>query len=164
MRKLGKVNKIIIHHTAGNDTADVKAIRRQHINKNRWSDIGYHFLIHRIPMQKEFVTSAGRSTNFEGAHTRGANSNSIGVSVAGNYQRNQLPIEARKELIATLKKLVKEYKLKANQISYHQKESPSLCPGKYIIADFKNIVNDVFKTSQDVAVNEKKESENNEAV
>lgn len=163
MRKLGKVNKIIIHHTAGNDSATVDAIRRQHINKNGWRDIGYHFLIHRIPMKKEFITSTGRSTQFEGAHTKGANSNSIGVSVAGNYQRNQLPIEARKELISLLKKLVTEYKLNPSQISYHQKESPSLCPGKNIIADFQDIVKEVFevkktKSKEEVTVNESIES------
>lgn len=146
MRKLGKVNKIIIHHTAGNDTADVKAIRRMHTNGNGWQDIGYHFLIHRIPMKKEFLTSNGRSTQFQGAHTKGANSNSIGVSIAGNYQRNQLPIEARTELINLLKKLVAEYKLNPSQISYHKKESPSLCPGKFFIPEIPKIIQEVFET------------------
>ncbi len=155
MRKLGKVNKIILHHTAGNDSADVKAIRRQHINGNGWQDIGYHFLIHRIPTKKEFITSIGRSTQFEGAHTRGANANSIGVSVAGNYQKNPLPIEARTELIKLLKKLVKTYKLKPNQISWHRKESPSLCPGKNFIAEIPSIIQDVFATKiEDVVQNE----------
>ena len=81
-----EINEIIIHCTATNpswyaDRSDddvVKEIRRWHVEERKWSDIGYHAIIHR-----DGSVGYGRPIERSGAHCRGQNKSSIGVSLVG---------------------------------------------------------------------------------
>ena len=80
------INGIVIHCTATNSKwyADKSAkdvvteIRRWHIEERGWSDIGYHAIIHR---NGEYAL--GRPEYKKGAHTRGANSTTLGIALVG---------------------------------------------------------------------------------
>lgn len=52
-------------------------IRRWHVEGNKWSDIGYHFVI-----QIDGTIEAGRPLDVKGAHTRGHNED-IGICYVG---------------------------------------------------------------------------------
>tara|TARA_R110001606_G_scaffold347973_1_gene497428 strand:- start:7486 stop:7965 length:480 start_codon:yes stop_codon:yes gene_type:complete len=80
-----KINKIIVHCSATSPEmdVDVPTIRRWHVEENGWSDIGYHYVITPDGMLHD-----GRPVSKSGAHTRGQNSNSIGICLVGGLKRH----------------------------------------------------------------------------
>ena len=80
------INEIIVHCTATNpswfvdrDALEVVAeIKRWHTQERGWSDIGYHYIIHRNGQ-----IAKGRPIERTGAHTRGRNKGSIGIALVG---------------------------------------------------------------------------------
>jgi N-acetylmuramoyl-L-alanine amidase len=79
------INKIIIHCSATKPSQDIDAetIRRWHVEDNKWSDIGYHYVITR-----EGDIQEGRDVSRSGAHARDFNANSIGVCLVGGINEN----------------------------------------------------------------------------
>ncbi len=77
-----KINKIIVHCTATQESKDVSVdeVRRWHL-KRGWRDIGYHFLI-----QRDGTVDEGRPIEQSGAHTKGHNWDSIGVAYVGGVE------------------------------------------------------------------------------
>ena len=81
-----EIDLIVVHCTATNPSwysdksADdvVKEIRRWHVNERKWSDIGYHYVVHR-----DGVVAPGRPIERSGAHTRGYNKHSVGIASVG---------------------------------------------------------------------------------
>lgn len=79
MTPLGPVRRLIIHHSASPLNTTVEDIRRWHVDGNGWDDIGYHHVISQLG-----IVYKGRDMAYQGAHTKGSNSDSIGVCVVGN--------------------------------------------------------------------------------
>lgn len=79
-----QINKIIVHCTATREGASVSldTVRRWHLERG-WSDIGYHYLI-----LLDGTIEVGRPEERQGAHVRGHNRDSIGVSYVGGVDRN----------------------------------------------------------------------------
>tara|TARA_R110001632_G_scaffold65040_1_gene154421 strand:- start:2671 stop:3102 length:432 start_codon:yes stop_codon:yes gene_type:complete len=77
-----KINKIIVHCTATQESKDVSVdeVRRWHL-KRGWRDIGYHFLI-----QRDGTVEEGRPIEQSGAHTKGHNFDSIGLAYVGGVE------------------------------------------------------------------------------
>lgn len=77
-----KINKIIVHCTATAEGKDysVETIRKWHL-KRGWRDIGYHFLV-----QRDGTVDEGRPIEQSGAHTKGHNWDSIGISYVGGVE------------------------------------------------------------------------------
>lgn len=78
---------VIVHHTAGAACSDqsscskqMKSIQLQHINTNRWNDIGYNFAIGGDGNVYE-----GREWAKSGAHAPNFNGKSLGVVFIGNF-------------------------------------------------------------------------------
>lgn len=90
--QLKPVQYVVIHHTA-TATCDempickniVRSIQDAHQSMNKWSDIGYNFLIANGGNVFE-----GIGWHRVGAHTRGYNSKSIGVAFIGDFSE-ELP-------------------------------------------------------------------------
>jgi N-acetylmuramoyl-L-alanine amidase len=78
-----KINKIIVHCSATREGQhiDVDTIRDWHVNGRGWSDIGYHYVIYL-----DGTVHAGRPVERSGAHTKGQNSNSIGICYIGGVE------------------------------------------------------------------------------
>ena len=82
------INEIIIHCSAtrpdwlkGKPAAvKVAAIRKWHVEDRGWSDIGYHWVIDR-----NGEVLPGRPEGKQGAHVRGHNRNTLGVSLIGGF-------------------------------------------------------------------------------
>lgn len=85
MRKLKSIDNLIVHCSATYADMDigVKEIRSWHVDDNGWDDIGYHIVIRRSG-EIEY----GRSMEYQGAHARGYNHNSIGVCLVGGLAKN----------------------------------------------------------------------------
>lgn len=79
-----EINKIIIHCTATPEGRDVSVddIRQWHLDRG-WSDIGYHYV---IALNGEI--QEGRPEEKIGAHTKGHNSDSIGIAYVGGMTKD----------------------------------------------------------------------------
>jgi N-acetylmuramoyl-L-alanine amidase len=82
-----KINEIIVHCTATRPdwwagksaAAKVKEITRWHLDRG-WSDIGYHYLIDR-----DGTVVTGRPLDRTGAHVKGHNTGTVGISLFGGF-------------------------------------------------------------------------------
>jgi N-acetyl-anhydromuramyl-L-alanine amidase AmpD len=82
------VRFIVVHCSATPPDADIGAdeIRRWHVEDNGWSDIGYHYVIRRAG-----VIEHGRSLDYQGAHVRGYNHESVGICLVGGVSKDGQP-------------------------------------------------------------------------
>lgn len=78
-----KIDKIIIHCSATREGQHigVDTIRDWHVNGRGWSDVGYHYIIYL-----DGTVHPGRPIERSGAHTKGQNSNSIGICYIGGVE------------------------------------------------------------------------------
>ena len=80
-----KISEIILHCSATPAGMDIGAgeIRRWHMEGNGWQDIGYHWVIRRGGSVEK-----GRPECMAGAHCKGHNAHSIGVSLVGGTAKD----------------------------------------------------------------------------
>jgi hypothetical protein len=93
-KKMRKINQIVIHCSATIEGEDKDAawIRNLHVEKNGWSDIGYHFVV-----KLDGTVEKGRPLERPGAHVRGHNSDTIGVCYIGGLDKTGQPKDTRTE-------------------------------------------------------------------
>jgi hypothetical protein len=132
-----KIDEIIIHCTATrpnwweDKTTEEKVaeVKRWHVQDNGWSDLGYHYLIDR-----DGTVAKGRPVEKAGAHCKGHNSTTIGVSLFGGHGSSErdtfnehFTVEQNKALRELLADLSDTYGIK--KISGHNRYSAKACPG-----------------------------------
>lgn len=80
MNRLSKIKRIVVHGS-GFQVGNVDVFRWYHQVVNGWPDIGYHFVIGngRAGYSTEGIIEAVRSTEFQGAHVKGHNKDSIAI-------------------------------------------------------------------------------------
>lgn len=74
-----KVKYLVVHCALSKPSSNVgiQDVRKWHTAKG-WEDIGYHYFIHRAGMP-----FPGRPLQYQGAHVKGFNDQSIGICLAG---------------------------------------------------------------------------------
>lgn len=84
-----KPTHIIMHDSLTEDGQTVSwgAIRKYHVEFNKWADIGYHFGIELIDDNYEILT--GRMIGREGSHCPGFNRVGIGICIIGNFDQRK---------------------------------------------------------------------------
>ena len=92
----------VVHHTAtSNSYSDAKAVMRSmyryHTQSLGWSDLGYNLVVDREGNVYE-GRAGGLDRGVIGAHARGYNTGSFGVSVIGNYENVDAPAAAMRAL------------------------------------------------------------------
>lgn len=128
-----KPTSIVIHHTASKDGEglDRDEIEKMHHDRG-FTDIGYHFLIDKI--EGQFIAVVGRPMDTMGAHCKGFNQASLGVSFVGNFEADKpdpLMIEAGLRLV--LIPLCRQLGIPASQVFGHFEKgtTPTVCPGRF---------------------------------
>jgi N-acetylmuramoyl-L-alanine amidase len=131
------INEIIIHCTATGPNwwaskptkSKVNEVRRWHVEDRGWSDIGYHYLIDR-----NGTIAEGRPVERSGAHTKGHNANSIGISLFGGHGGaatdafdDNFTLEQEVALRELIEKLQGEHP-NITKISGHNQYSSKACP------------------------------------
>jgi N-acetylmuramoyl-L-alanine amidase len=133
-----KITEIVIHCTATNPswyadksaTEVVNEIRRWHTQERGWSDIGYHYVIHR-----DGTIAQGRDVSRSGAHTRGKNKESIGIALTGgrgSASTDEFLDNFTTEQEHTLRNLLKMFGSQYPSIvavSGHNDHAAKSCPG-----------------------------------
>lgn len=148
-RSFTDVSHLIVHHSAGSNTNTnytqvVRDIYLYHTEVNGWSDIGYNYLIAQNGVIYTGRDPAnGEQDNVRGAHFCGANSNTMGICLLGNYQSAELSMPAFSSLTSILAfKTNKEGidPLASSQhtqgvipnIAGHRDGCATLCPGENV--------------------------------
>lgn len=131
-----KINKIIVHHTES-PGGDVEFVRNIHVNINKWSDVGYHYIITNGKSHGSWSAGGdgevqeGRPLKKMGAHARGANKGTIGISLVGTFDTTKptpLQIASLCSLIATL---CNKFELNPREcVLGHMDVGNTDCPGK----------------------------------
>ena len=120
---------IIIHHSLTADGKllnNTKAIKKYHVNVNKWEGIGYHYLIESINDVIQITT--GRPIQFKGAHCQP--NDSIGICVIGNFDISKPSMEVLMVLNRLVMGLLFTYNMTPKDIHYHTDYSTKSCPGR----------------------------------
>jgi len=135
-----KINKIIVHCSATREGQDISVdtIRGWHVDGRGWSDIGYHYII-----TLDGLAKIGRPIERSGAHTRGHNSDSIGICYIGGVDQDVNPKDTRNEmqkislinLLTTLKSIYGD----DVTIHGHREFSAKACPSFDAAEEYKGI-------------------------
>jgi hypothetical protein len=107
-RYASAVHMAFIHHTAGSNSysasesaAVVRSVYAFHVKNRGWSDIGYNFLVDRYGQIFE-GRYGGMTLPVIGAHVKGFNTGSTGISLMGTFTSSS-PTSA---MVASLKNLL----------------------------------------------------------
>ena len=132
-KPFAEIRQIILHQTYRPTTdqsrvlAKIQGIWQYHTKTCGWSDIGYHLLV-----GPEGAIWLGRPIDREGAHAKGQNGDSIGISMIGDFDDEKLGEKQRLATAAALRALLERYELSANAINFHRDYSRKTCPGSKI--------------------------------
>ncbi len=142
--QMRKINKIILHCTATPEGRDVsvKEIRQWHLDRG-WSDIGYHYII-----QIDGTVEKGRPVEKAGAHVRGHNRSSIGVTYVGGVDKNLKPKDTRTcEQKESLEKLILELAdcYPGSTLHGHNEFSNKACPSFDVKTEYKDTIDFINK-------------------
>ena len=131
-----EIDEIIVHCTATRPNwwsdrsaqEKVDEVRRWHVDDNGWSDVGYHWLIDR-----DGTVVKGRDESRTGAHVRGHNATSIGVSLFGGHggtNRDAFEANFTPAQDAALRRLIGEIERRHDikKISGHNEYANKACP------------------------------------
>lgn len=159
--------KLIIHHLGGSDDAPLadtshhtfEMVNADH--KAKWdfkSSLG-HYIGYHCFIDKDGRVIQGRADTDEGAHTRGQNTSSLGIALAGNFDVTKPTLKQERALRDLLVKKLAEYKLTAKDIVPHRTYANKSCYGKLLTDTWaselvKNNVSNVpviLQSSQDSA-------------
>lgn len=124
------INRIIIHCSATPEGRDIDAatIKDWHVNGNKWSDIGYHYVI-----KLDGTIESGRPLDIAGAHVKGHNADSIGICYIGGADEdmnpkdtlNECQEESMRELIFSLRMVWDKHLTLHGHNEYASKACPS---------------------------------------
>lgn len=128
----------------------VRSYQNLHMDERGWVDIGYNFVI-----GEDGNVYEGRGWNFIGAHAPGYNTQSIGISIIGDFTKrlpNKAALTALNSLIkcgVTIGKIQRDYKLIG-----HRQARDTECPGtrfyEYIqkLPNWTNKLNPIYDRQQ----------------
>ena len=86
-QKMRRIDYIVVHCTDTIEGVDWKIddVRKWHMQGNGWNDIGYHYLIYL-----DGTIAPGRAESVVGAHVKGYNQHSIGISYVGGKEKGTM--------------------------------------------------------------------------
>jgi N-acetylmuramoyl-L-alanine amidase len=142
MDHIGKIEYLSIHHTGRNNDFPF-FVRLRHKYLRGWDDIGYHYLIGNTrPFTEEGKIYSGRPEEFDGAHTRGYNHNSLGVCLIGDFDRVSPSERQLETLFAFLEQKIKQHDVPTKNVMGHN-EFPGMttsCPGNFLDMNYVRAV------------------------
>ncbi|GEM_PF-7124170 len=95
---------VVVHHTEGSNSYTaaqsaqiIRGILTYHTQSNGWADVGYNAFVDKYGQIFE-GRKGGLLLNVTGAHARGVNSRTFGISLLGSYTSTQAPAAAREAI------------------------------------------------------------------
>lgn len=133
---MARTIKYIVIHCSDTDPLKpypFETCRRDHIQHNKWSDIGYHYYI-----TTDGTLHPGRDLETIGAHVVGFNKCSIGVCYEGGKMGDTRTKPQKLTLLNVLRYLKSLYP-DAEIVGHHDLNPFKTCPNFDARADYKNI-------------------------
>jgi hypothetical protein len=157
------VQAVVVHHTAfGDETitpaAAIRAIYHYHAVVREWGDIGYNFLVDR---QGNIYEGRAGGPGVVGGHARPYNPGSIGISLIGNFEEEQVPQAMREGLVRFIAWQAVDHLLDPLGEGYfidkhlptifgHRDGANTICPGRYAYALLPSIRQEVRQTMNQI--------------
>lgn len=119
---MNKPNKVILHCSDSpdlNDNIGAAQIKEWHLERG-FNDIGYHFIIRRSG-----IIEVGRKEETIGAHTKGFNTNSLGICLVG---KRNFTTEQVSSLKVLYKDILNKHKIDFNNWHCHYEFANKTCP------------------------------------
>jgi N-acetylmuramoyl-L-alanine amidase len=133
-----KINKIVVHCTATPEGRPVSVEEIDSWHKQRgWSQIGYHYVV-----QLDGTINQGRPLNISGAHVKGHNKYSIGITYVGGCDADMNPKDTRTDAqIDSLEYLVGYLcaSYPGAEVYGHRDFSSKACPSYDAKEEYKSI-------------------------
>lgn len=126
LTKRTTTDRIILHHAAGNGTAE--SIHKYHVSLG-WKGIAYHYYV-----RKDGTIYRGRPEDTVGGHTSGYNSRSIGICAEGNFETDVMSNAQRDAIRALVLDIRTRYP--DTQTIKHKDVAATACPGKNYPFDY----------------------------
>lgn len=134
-RDLRDIKWIIVHHSA-TPSGNVKVFRRYHVEQLGYEDVAYHYVICNGNGGPDGEVQPGRPLEKVGAHAYGANRQSVGICLVGNFMQAKPTMKQWESLISLCLMLMKQYNIPLDHVIGH-KEVPGIfnvayttdCPG-----------------------------------
>lgn len=126
LTKRTTTDRIILHHAAGNGTAE--SIHKYHVSLG-WKGIAYHYYV-----RKDGTIYRGRPEDTVGGHTSGYNSRSIGICAEGNFETDVMS-DAQRDAIRALVLDIRTRYPDTKTIK-HKDVAATACPGKNYPFDY----------------------------
>ena len=146
------VQKIVIHHTATSENLDnpeaaIRAIYQYHTVTRNWGDIGYNYII--APDGRVFEGRYG-GEGVVGAHAAPYNTGTIGISLLGNYQDQDLPAPMMESLLRLVYEKAELHEIDIDgesslrgknlpNLLAHQDVKATACPGSHVMNEFEEV-------------------------
>ncbi|MEK7523734.1 MAG: SpoIID/LytB domain-containing protein [Patescibacteria group bacterium] len=141
---------IVVHHTASvanleNPKTAIQNIQYYHAVKRGWGDIGYNYLIDTDG--KIYEGRKGGEGVISG-HAKPINKASIGITVLGDYENNEVPAKILASLAGLIREKAKLHSIDLdgktlykdtvyNNIQGHYENTATSCPGQYMVKKLK---------------------------
>jgi N-acetylmuramoyl-L-alanine amidase len=133
-----KINKIVVHCTATPEGRPVSVEEIDSWHKQRgWSQIGYHYVV-----QLDGTINQGRPLNISGAHVKGHNKGSIGITYVGGCDADMNPKDTRTDAqIDSLEYLIGFLcaSYPGSEVYGHRDFSTKACPSYDAKEEYKSI-------------------------
>ena len=126
LTKRTTTDRIILHHAAGNGTAE--SIHKYHVSLG-WKGIAYHYYV-----RKDGTIYRGRPEDTVGGHTSGYNSRSIGICAEGNFETDIMSNAQRDAIRALVLDIRTRYP--DTKTIKHKDVAATACPGKNYPFDY----------------------------
>lgn len=144
------IDGIVVHHTwrptqvQYKKEATMRGIQNYHMNDNKWSDIGYHFII-----GPEGTIYQGRPETVIGAHSS-PNTGKVGICVVGDYDPGQdrFTEASQESLVQLMTWLTAEYGISTQEYYGHRDFAPKTCPGDDIYSKMDAMRNEIIRRLQ----------------
>jgi N-acetylmuramoyl-L-alanine amidase len=126
-----QITRIAVHHTASPPTTTAAEVDGWHRARG-WSGIGYHRLVRLDAAAGRWVVEEGRPEARAGAHVAGANTDSLGVAVAGDWSAEAPPAEAVALVVEVCASWCRRYGIAPAAIRGHREHAgaATACPGR----------------------------------
>ncbi len=122
------ITRIVLHHTATPDDWTRDRIWHLHTDPvpvgRGWSDIGYHRLV-----WSDGHDEPGRPEGTEGAHCKGYNPGSLGISLVGNFVDSNPSREQWDRAVQIVAGWCRLHGLTPADVYGHGELKPTACPG-----------------------------------
>lgn len=123
-RPISNITDIVIHHSAADPKFGPRDFAEWHTQENGWPAIGYHYVI--------MADGAIYQTNYHDTNsyqTGGHNSYTLGICLAGNFEKDEVPKKQLDALIWLIKRLKRQLP-NINEIHPHGHYKGTSCPGR----------------------------------